>query len=437
MDDGGGISGKTPTDYEALEKMAENGNAVASTILANIQPKIDAHMQNFEIQLADSEFSEEQKKKLLAEERRNFSNHMALQFIREDDFLNFSKPLKDGMDSAKSDIEKERIQEREKNNKSKSAAQKELADKKAKLRGEKTETSNTNTPLSQNASQSEVLSVARKNPIISKFMDSAPVADILLAQHHADHEAFYEAIQDLDSPEGGKLVLAMLKAVCSRQGDQTTKLLLFAFDLFPEMFDKLTAEQLKDVSDIFEAEALRWNYIDQKGIAEQRAKSLSEALQDIQNSDDPRRAKGELIVTQATLLRNRSAALKSLSIADVSSVAQAASNSDKEMTDAESTLELNSTNDMQTAEDIDACLELKRATIAVVNETPLQAIVSHDGHDEQSDFYSFTAEEIEGLKTFKALADAEKPEDSSLEISPEIDVELGENSNLGTIRELS
>ena len=201
----------------------------------------------------------------------------------------------------------------------KSAGQKALAKKKAEQKEKKEDntakkddlnepnrnldTNRTDIPEAPKTT-SEITTIAKKSHLLKAMLAdsrvSADVTEVLVEEHNQNHEAFYEAVENLDSPEGGKLILAMLNAIVRRQENQTTELLMFAYNLFPEMFKKLTGDQLKDVADIFDSEAAKYGGLTLNQLKALNLKSSAEIYEKIPNFDALPLVTQQSIVLHAT-----------------------------------------------------------------------------------------------------------------------------------------
>lgn len=279
MDAEGGSS-KVSVDYEALKRI-RHMNASANAILENIDAQVEMHINLFLQDFLGDEPDYEERQKLIAknqnvinEERRKIIPYITKQALSETPLLETDLDFRANMTAAKNQIKKEEEKKskgKEDKTKGMRAGEKELAEKKAAIEEEKAgQTADTSKKGEEQPKQkSEVIGIAKKNPTIKAFLESAPVSDALVEQYDQDHEAFHEAIEDLHSPEGGKLILALLKAINRRQGNQNRELLLFAFDIFPELFDKLAPAELNEMSEIYAKEGYKY------GVSPEKIKELS------------------------------------------------------------------------------------------------------------------------------------------------------------------
>jgi len=200
MDAEGGSS-KPPNDFDVLKRM---NHSLAKALVAQIEYEVKTHLEQLvEDSLGKSAPEEEKeqfrKSSIYLGQQRSYSQFLTTKYLSEREARGeLRKDFKKEQTHEKTEAKKEH----EKKSGKKSAAQKELEEKKDALKGKKEKSPEPKKETPKLQSKEEIISfVEQKNPIIKTFLQAAPVADILIAQHNADEEDFYEAIENSSSPK--------------------------------------------------------------------------------------------------------------------------------------------------------------------------------------------------------------------------------------------
>ncbi|MCL2355444.1 MAG: hypothetical protein FWC68_06295, partial [Oscillospiraceae bacterium] len=246
--------------------------------------RLNKHMAAFEEGLLLKGLDEEEREKLRKEEETTARHAITMHTIRQSDLesgVSAKKSLKNKVESEKKKMENEHNAKSE----GRQALAKAKAEEKAKTEPEKqpekeAEKADSKATTLEPVSNSQILKMAEASKLGS-FVQSKPVAAVLIGKFNKDREGFQRAVTNLSSPEGGELLMTVFRAINASETNRTPEIVLLIREHNPNLFNQLDINSLAEAGKICRDQAEKWG-----GITESKRKAANvQSFTDVLNMD--------------------------------------------------------------------------------------------------------------------------------------------------------